>query len=110
MMNMKNNLNDALMSMGYRKYNPNKSFWCKPFCFSLLSIYVEDNHVLMKLIYSYKGQPEVWFHSEFDIEDDTDILKALKLSECEVMEKYHEMGDYDSNFEFLTLLDKVNLF
>lgn len=110
MKNMANNLNEALISMGYRKYNPNKSFWCKPFGYSLVLVYVQDNHVIVKLIYSYKNLAQVYSSSEFDIEDNTDILEELKYSECEVMEKYHEMGDKISHFGFFTPMDKINLF
>ena len=109
---MINNLNEALVSMGYRKLESNKPFWLKPFCFSVIAARVENNHVIMRLLYNYNNKTEIWSESVFDIEDDTnDILRELKLSECELMEKYNpEIGSMNTNFEFLSIVDQANLF
>ena len=109
---MINNLNEALVSMGYRKLDLNKPFWLKPFCFSVIAARVENNHVIMRLLYNYNNKTEIWSESVFDIEDDTnDILRELKLSECELIEKYNpEIGSMNTNFEFLSMVDQANLF
>ena len=109
---MINNLNEALISMGYRKFELNKPFWLKPFCFSVIVVKVENNHVIMRLLYNYNNKTEIWSESVFDIEDDTnDILRELKLSECELIEKYNpEIGSMNTNFEFLSIVDQANLF
>ena len=109
---MINNLNEALVSMGYRKLEPNKPFWLKPFCFSVIAVRVENNHVIMRLLYNYNNKTEIWSESVFDIEDDNnDILRELKLSECELIEKYNpEIGSMNTNFEFLSIVDQANLF
>lgn len=112
---MINNLNEALVSMGYRKLEPNKPFWFKPFCFSTIGVRVENNHVIMRLLYNYNNKTEIWSESVFDIEDDTniyddDILRELKLSECELIENYNpEIGSMNTNFEFLSMVDQANL-
>ena len=113
---MINNLNEALVSMGYRKLEPNKPFWLKPFCFSVIAVRVENNHVIMRLLYNYNNKTEIWSESVFDIKGDTDIydddiLRELKLSECELIEKYNpEIGSMNTNFEFLSMADQANLF
>ena len=109
---MINNLNEALVSMGYRKLESNKPFWLKPFCFSVIVVRVENNHVIMRLLYNYNNKTEIWSESVFDIEDNTnDILRELKLSECELIEKYNpEIGSMNTNFEFLSMVDQANLF
>ena len=112
---MINNLNEALVSMGYRKLEPNKPFWLKPFCFSVIAARVENNHVIMRLLYNYNNKTEIWSESVFDIKGDTDIyddiLRELKLSECELIEKYNpEIGSMNTNFEFLSMVDQANLF
>ena len=56
---MINNLNEALVSMGYRKLEPNKPFWLKPFCFSVIAVRVENNHVIMRLLYNYNNKTEI---------------------------------------------------
>ena len=108
---MINNLNEALVSMGYRKLEPNKPFWLKPFCFSVIAVRVENNHVIMRLLYNYNNKTEIWSESVFDIKGDDDILRELKLSECELIEKYNpEIGSMNTNFEFLSMVDQANLF
>ena len=112
---MMNNLNEALVSMGYRKLEPNKPFLLKPFCFSVIAVRVENNHVIMRLLYNYNNKTEIWSESVFDIKGDTDIyddiLRELKLSECELIEKYNpEIGSMNTNFEFLSMVDQANLF
>ena len=56
---MMDNLNKALVSMGYRKVEPNKSLWMKPFGFSVITINVENNIVTMKLLFNHKNEIEV---------------------------------------------------
>ena len=83
----------------------------KPFCFSVIAVRVENNHVIMRLLYNYNNKTEIWSESVFDIEDDNDILRELKLSECELIEKYNpEIGSINTNFEFLYMVDQANLF
>ena len=65
----------------------------------------------MRLLYNYNNKTEIWSESVFDIEDDNDILRELKLSECELIEKYNpEIGSMNTNFEFLSMVDQANLF
>ena len=107
---MINNLNEALVSMGYRKLEPNKPFWLKPFCFSVIAVRVENNHVIMRLLYNYNNKTEIWSGWEFNIENDTDILKGLKFGECELMKDFYPFSSSpDSKFDFLTKLDQANL-
>ena len=103
------NLKEALVSMGYRKLEPNKSLWMKPFGFSTIAIKVENNIVTMKLLCTY-NETEVWSGWEFNIENDTDILKELKYGECELMKDFYPFSSFpDSKFDFLTRLDQANL-
>ena len=107
---MMNNLNKALVSMGYRKLEPNKSLWMKPFGFSVIAIKVENNIVTMKILFNSKNETEVWSGWEFNIENDTDILKELKYGECELMKDFYPFSSSpDSKFDFLTRLDQANL-
>lgn len=107
---MMNNLNKALVSMGYRKLEPNKSLWMKPFGFSVIAIKVENNIVTMKILFNSKNETEVWSGWEFNIENDTDILKELKWGECELMKDFYPFSSSpDSKFDFLTRLDQANL-
>ena len=103
------NLKEALVSMGYRKLEPNKSLWMKPFGFSTIAIKVENNIVTMKLLFTY-DETEVWSGLEFNIENDTDILNELKYGECELMKDFYPFSSSsDSKFDFLTRLDQANL-
>ena len=103
------NLKEALVSMGYRKLEPNKSLWMKPFGFSTIAIKVENNIVTMKLLCTY-NETEVWSGWEFNIENDTDILNGLKFGECELMKDFYPFSSSpDSKFDFLTRLDQANL-
>ena len=103
------NLKEALVSMGYRKLEPNKPLWMKPFGFSTIAIKVENNIVTMKLLFTY-DETEVWSKWEFNIKNDTDILKELKLGECELMRDFYPFaGSPNSKFDFLTRLDQANL-
>ena len=103
------NLKEALVSMGYRKLEPNKSLWMKPFGFSTIAIKVENNIVTMKLLCTY-NETEVWSGWEFNIENDTDILNELKYGECELMKDFYPFSSSsDSKFDFLTRLDQANL-
>lgn len=107
---MMNNLNKALVSMGYRKLEPNKSFWMKPFGYSVIAIKIENNIVTMKILFNSKNETEVWSKWEFNIENDTDILKELKYGECELMKNFYPFSSSpDSKFDFLTRLDQANL-
>lgn len=107
---MMNNLNKALVSMGYRKLEPNKSLWMKPFGFSTIAINVENNIVTMKILFNSKNETEVWSKWEFNIKNDTDILKELKLGECELMRDFYPFSSSpNSKFDFLTKLDQANL-
>lgn len=107
---MMNNLNKALVSMGYRKLEPNKSLWMKPFGFSVIAIKIENNIVTMKILFNGKNKTEVWSGWEFNIENDTDILKELKWGECELMKDFYPFSSSpDSKFDFLTKLDQANL-
>ena len=107
---MINNLNEALVSMGYRKLEPNKPFWLKPFCFSVIVIKIENNIVTMKILFNGKNKTEVWSGWDFNIENDTDILKELKWGECELMKDFYPFSSFpDSKFDFLTRLDQANL-
>lgn len=107
---MMNNLNKALVSMGYRKLEPNKSLWMKPFGFSVIAIKIENNIVTMKILFNGKNKTEVWSGWEFNIENDTDILKELKYGECELMKDFYPFSSSpDSKFDFLTRLDQANL-
>ena len=102
-------LKEALVSMGYRKVEPNKSLWMKPFGFSVIAIKAESNIVTMKLLFTY-DETEVWSGREFNIENDTDILKELKLGECELMRDFYPFSSSpNSKFDFLTKLDQANL-
>lgn len=103
------NLKEALVSMGYRKLEPNKSLWMKPFGYSVIAIKVENNIVTMKLLCTY-NETEVWSGWEFNIENDTDILNGLKYGECELMKNFYPFSSSsDSKFDFLTKLDQANL-
>ena len=103
------NLKEALVSMGYRKLEPNKSLWMKSFGFSTIAIKVENNIVTMKLLCTY-NETEVWSGWEFNIENDTDILNGLKYGECELMKDFYPFSSSsDSKFDFLTRLDQANL-
>lgn len=105
-----NNLNKALVSMGYRKVESNKSLWMKPFGFSVIAIKAESNIVTMKILFNHKNETEVWSKWEFNIKNDTDILKELKLGECELMRDFYPFSSSsDSKFDFLTKLDQANL-
>ena len=107
---MMNNLNKALVSMGYRKVEPNKSLWMKPFGFSVIAIKIENNIVTMKILFNGKNKTEVWSGWEFNIENDTDILNGLKFGECELMKDFYPFSSSpDSKFDFLTKLDQANL-
>ena len=107
---MMNNLNKALVSMGYRKVESNKSLWMKPFGFSVIAINVENNIVTMKILFNSKNETEVWSRWEFNIENDTNILKELKWGECELMKDFYPFSSSpDSKFDFLTRLDQANL-
>ena len=104
------NLKEALVSMGYRKVESNKSLWMKPFGFSVIAIKIENNIVTMKILFNSKNKTEVWSGWEFNIENDTDILKELKLGECELMRDFYPFSSSpDSKFDFLTRLDQANL-
>ena len=103
-------LKEALVSMGYRKVEPNKSLWMKPFGFSTIAINVENNIVTMKILFNSKNEIEVWSKWEFNIKNDTDILKELKLGECELMRDFYPFSSSpNSKFDFLTKLDQANL-
>lgn len=104
------NLKNALVSMGYRKVESNKSLWMKPFGFSVIAINVENNIVTMKILFNSKNEIEVWSKWEFNIKNDTDILKELKLGECELMRDFYPFSSSpNSKFDFLTKLDQANL-
>ena len=104
------NLKEALVSMGYRKVESNKSLWMKPFGFSVIAINVENNIVTMKILFNSKNEIEVWSKWEFNIKNDTDILKELKLGECELMRDFYPFSSSpNSKFDFLTKLDQANL-
>ena len=104
------NLKEALVSMGYRKLEPNKSLWMKPFGFSTIAINVENNIVTMKILFNSKNETEVWSKWEFNIKNDTDILKELKLGECELMRDFYPFSSSpNSKFDALTKLDQANL-
>ena len=103
-------LKEALVSMGYRKVESNKSLWMKPFGFSVIAINVENNIVTMKILFNSKNEIEVWSKWEFNIKNDTDILKELKLGECELMRDFYPFSSSpNSKFDFLTRLDQANL-
>lgn len=105
-------LKEALVSMGYRKVEPNKSLWMKPVGFSTIAINVENNIVIMKILFNRlsNDEIEVWSKWEFNIKNDTDILKELKLGECELMRDFYPFsGSPNSKFDFLTKLDQANL-
>ena len=103
-------LKEALVSMGYRKVESNKSLWMKPFGFSVIAINVENNIVTMKILFNNKNEIEVWSKWEFNIKNDTDILKELKLGECELMRDFYPFSSSpNSKFDFLTKLDQANL-
>ena len=107
---MMNNLNKALVSMGYRKLEPNKSLWMKPFGFSVIAIKIENNIVTMKILFNGKNKTEVWSGWEFNIENDTDILNGLKFGEGELRKDFYPFSSSpDSKFDFLTKLDQANL-
>ena len=104
------NLKKALVSMGYRKVESNKSLWMKPFGFSVIAINIENNIVTMKILFNSKNEIEVWSKWEFNIKNDTDILKELKLGECELMRDFYPFSSSpNSKFDFLTKLDQANL-
>ena len=103
-------LKEALVSMGYRKVESNKSLWMKPFGFSVIAINVENNIVTMKILFNSKNETDVWSKWEFNIKNDTDILKELKLGECELMRDFYPFSSSpNSKFDFLTKLDQANL-
>ena len=103
-------LKEALVSMGYRKVESNKSLWMKPFGFSVIAINIENNIVTMKILFNSKNEIEVWSKWEFNIKNDTDILKELKLGECELMRDFYPFSSSpNSKFDFLTKLDQANL-
>ena len=103
-------LKEALVSIGYRKVESNKSLWMKPFGFSVIAINIENNIVTMKILFNSKNEIEVWSKWEFNIKNDTDILKELKLGECELMRDFYPFSSSpNSKFDFLTKLDQANL-
>ena len=105
-------LKEALVSMGYRKVEPNKSLWMKPFGFSVIAIKAESNIVTMKILFNRlsNDEIEVWSKWEFNIENDTDILNELKYGECELVKDFYPFSSSsDSKFDFLTRLDQANL-
>ena len=103
-------LKEALVSMGYRKVESNKSLWMKPFGVSVIAINIENNIVTMKILFNSKNETEVWSKWEFNIKNDTDILKELKLGECELMRDFYPFSSSpNSKFDFLTKLDQANL-
>ena len=105
-------LKEALVSMGYRKVEPNKSLWMKPFGFSVIAIKAEINIVTMKILFNRlsNDEIEVWAKWEFNIKNDTDILKELKFGECELMRDFYQFSSSpNSKFDFLTKLDQANL-
>ena len=103
-------LKEALISMGYRKMEPNNPLWMKPIGFSAISIKIENNIVTMKILFNSKNETEVWSGWEFNIKNDTDILKELKLGECELMRDFYPFSSSpNSKFDFLTKLDQANL-
>lgn len=107
---MINNLNEALVSMGYRKVELNKPLWMKPFCFSTIVIKIENNLITMKMLNDFNGNIEVWSKYEFNIENDSDVLIELKKGECELMKNFYPFSSSaDSKFDFLTKLDKANI-
>lgn len=104
------NLKEALVAMGYRKMEPNKALWMKPLGFSVIAIKIENNIVTMKILFNNKNETEVWSGWDFNIKNDTDILKELKLGECELMRDFYPFSSSaDSNFDFLNKLDQANL-
>lgn len=52
-------LKEALVSMGYRKVEPNKSLWMKPFGFSVIAINIENNIVTMKILFNSLNNDEI---------------------------------------------------
>ena len=105
-------LKEALVSMGYRKVERNKPLWMKPSGFSVIAIKAESNIVTMKILFNSlsNDEIEVWSKWEFNIKNDTDILKELKLGECELMRDFYPFsGSPNSKFDFLTKLDQANL-
>lgn len=106
------NLKEALVSMGYRKVERNKPLWMKPFGFSVIAIKIENNIVTMKILFNRltNDEIEVWAKWEFNIKNDTDIMKELKLGECELMRDFYPFSSSpNSKFDFLTKLDQANL-
>lgn len=106
------NLKEALVSMGYRKLEHNKPLWMKPVGFSTIAIKAENNIVTMKILFNRlsNDEIEVWSKWEFNIKNDTDILKELKLGECELMRDFYPFSSSpNSKFDFLTKLDQANL-
>ena len=78
--------------------------------FSVIAIKAESNIVTMKILFNSKNKTEVWSGWEFNIENDTDILKELKWGECELMKDFYQFSSSpDSKFDFLTRLDQANL-
>ena len=53
------NLKKALVSMGYRKVEPNKSLWMKAFGFSVIAIKAESNIVTMKILFNRLTNDEI---------------------------------------------------
>ena len=106
------NLKKALVSMGYRKVERNKPLWMKPVGFSTIAIKIENNIVTMKILFNSlsNDEIEVWSKWEFNIKNDTDIMKELKLGECELMRDFYPFSSSpNSKFDFLTKLDQANL-
>ena len=82
----------------------------KPFGFSVIAIKAESNIVTMMILFNSKNETEVWSKWEFNIKNDTDILKELKLGECELMRDFYPFSSSpNSKFDFLTKLDQANL-
>ena len=78
--------------------------------FSVIAIKAESNIVTMKILFNGKNKTEVWSGWEFNIENDTDIIKELKWGECELMKDFYPFSSSpDSKFDFLTRLDQANL-
>lgn len=106
------NLKEALVAMGYRKVERNKPLWMKPVGFSVISIKIENNIVTMKILFNSlsNDEIEIWSKWEFNIKNDTNILKELKLGECELMRDFYPFSSTpNSKFDFLTRLDQANL-
>lgn len=97
---MKDNIKKHLVSMGYRLVN---NFYIKPVGYNLLIFDV--NTLTIKNVFIGADNETHVFNSEIynETENNENFLNFIKRFEV-----YTSYYDLPSNFEFLTVIDKIN--